>query len=194
MVKYAAEHYDIQVVGITVSQQQVTLARKRCRGLPVEIRLQDYRDLNEKFDRIISLGMFEHVGSKNYRTYMEVVHSCLESGGLFVLQTIGGNRDSVVFDPWLEKYIFPGACIPSMKQIAASAEDLLIMQEWQNAPEDYDKTLMAWFHNFVRHWPLLKGKYGHRFYRMWEYYLLSCAGLFRARKQQLWRIVFRGHQ
>ncbi len=188
-VQYAVEHYNVRAVGITVSQEQFTLARKRCFGLPIEIRLQDYRDLDEQFDRIISIGMFEHVGSKNYRSYMEVVHACLKNEGLFVLQTIGGNQDSIAFDPWLDRYIFPGASIPSMGQIATSIKGLFIMQEWQNAAGDYDKTLIAWFHNIIDQWPCLKEKYDRRFYRMWEYYLLSCAGLFRSHKQQLWRIV-----
>jgi len=89
--KYAAEKYGATIHGITVSQEQVKFANKVCQGLNVKIELQDYRNLREKYDRIVSIGMFEHVGSKNYRTYMEVIHKCLKSDGLFLLHAIAGN-------------------------------------------------------------------------------------------------------
>ncbi|HWQ59792.1 MAG TPA: cyclopropane fatty acyl phospholipid synthase [Candidatus Fimivivens sp.] len=187
--KYAAETYGVSVVGITVSKEQVELAQENCKGLPVEIRLQDYRDLNEKFDCIVSLGMFEHVGYRNYREYFRVASKCLDENGLFLLHTIGDNRSSVSTDPWIEQYIFPNGMLPSISQIGKAIEDLFIMEDMHNFGADYDKTLMAWYANFERHWPELKGKYGERFFRMWKYYLLSCAGSFRARNIQLWQIV-----
>lgn len=188
--QFAAERYGVSVVGITVSKEQQKLAQQRCQGLPVEIRLQDYREINEPFDHIISLGMFEHVGYKNYRDYMHVAYRCLKDDGLFLLHTIGGNRSVAHTDPWIEKYIFPNSMLPSVKQIAAATENLFVMEDWHNFGADYDKTLMAWFQNVDRTWPQLQQAYDDRFYRMWKFYLLACAGTFRCRKNQLWQIVF----
>jgi cyclopropane-fatty-acyl-phospholipid synthase len=190
LARYAAEKYRAQVVGITVSREQIELAQKMCVGLPVEIRLQDYRDVNEKFDRIVSVGMIEHVGYKNYRTYMEVVRRCLEDDGLFLLHTIGGNRSVTSVEPWMNKYIFPNGMLPSVKQLGQSVEGLFVMEDWHNFSADYDKTLMAWYGNLEKNRDNLKAKYDERFHRMWKYYLLSCAGAFRSRSNQLWQIVF----
>jgi len=187
--KYAAEKYGVSVTGVTVSKEQAELGRETCKGLPVEIRLQDYRDLSGQFDHIVSLGMFEHVGYKYYRTYMKTVNSCLKDHGLFLLHTIGGNESAVTTDLWIDKYIFPDSMIPSIKQIGASIENLFVMEDWHNFGSDYDKTLMAWCSNFKNNWDNIKSDYDERFYRMWKYYLLSCAGSFRARKNQLWQVV-----
>ena len=188
LAKYAAEKYKVKVVGVTVSKEQVKLAREMCRGLPVEIRLQDYRKLNEKFDCIVSVGMFEHVGYKNYRTYMKVANRCLKPNGLFLLHTIGRDTSSTTVDPWISKHIFPNSMLPSAKQIAASSEGIFVLEDWHSFGPDYDKTLMAWHKNFVKNWNKLD--YDQRFYRMWNYYLLACAGCFRARGTQLWQVVF----
>lgn len=188
--KYAAEKYQVQVVGITISQQQLELAQVLCKGLPVTLRFQDYRDVNEIFDRIVSVGQMEHVGYKNYRTYMEIAHRCLKEDGIFLLHTIGGNKTAKSVDPWIEKYIFPNGMIPSAEQLAEASNGLFIFEDWHNFGAYYDKTLMAWHHNFVQSWDSLKAHYGERFYRMWTYYLLACAGAFRCRQLQLWQIVF----
>lgn len=188
--KYAAEHYGATVVGVTVSKEQAALARERCAGLPVEIRIQDYRDLDEKFDHIVSIEMFEAVGYKNFREYFEVAARCLKDGGLFVLQTIGNQLSVTAGDAWIDKYIFPNGLLPSMAQIGKATEGLLITEDVQNFGADYDPTLMAWFRNFDAAWPGLKGKYGERFYRMWKYYLLQCAGMFRSRFLYDWQFVF----
>jgi len=187
--RYAAEKYKAQVIGITVSKEQVEFGKTLCRGLPVEIRLQDYRDINEQFDHIVSLGMIEHVGYKNYRTYMQIAHRCLNDEGLFLLHTIGGNKSVTSTDPWINKYIFRNGMLPSIKQVGAAIEGLFVMEDWHNFSADYDKTLMAWHGNFDRNWPKIKTNYDDRFFRMWKYYLLSCAGSFRARRNQLWQIV-----
>lgn len=187
--KYAAETYGVSVVGITVSKEQVELAQENCKGLPVEIRLQDYRDLNEKFDCIVSLGMFEHVGYRNYREYFRVASRCLDDNGLFLLHTIGDNQSSVHGEPWTEKYIFPNGMLPSISQIGKAIESQFVMEDMHNFGAYYDKTLMAWYENFERHWGKLEKKYGERFFRMWKYYLLSFAGSFRSRNIQLWQIV-----
>lgn len=190
LAKYAAENYGVSVVGITISQQQYELAKYRCKDLPIEIRFQDYRDLNEKFDRIVSLGMFEHVGYKNYLEYMKIVHRCLGDDGLFLLHTIGSNESSTKATPWISKYIFPNGMTPSIMQIGKASEKLFVMEDWHNFGSDYYKTLIAWHENFNQGWNQIKSKYSERFFRMWNYYLLSCAGAFDARMLQLWQIVF----
>lgn len=187
--KFAAEKYGASVVGVTVSVEQAALAKKNCEGLTVDIRVQDYRDLHEQFDHVISIGMFEHVGVKNYRDYFTVANRCLKEDGLFLLHTIGYKVSQLSSDPWIEKYIFPGGMVPSVAQIGKTIEGLFIVEDWQNFGADYDKTLMAWFRNFDAAWSALRAKYGDRFYRMWKYYLLTCAGTSRAREMQLWQIV-----
>ena len=189
-VKYAAEKYGAEAVGITVSEEQVKFGKESCKGLPVEIRLQDYRDLGEEFDHVISVGMFEHVGYKNYRSFMEVVNRCLKPEGRFLLHTIGGNVSVKSTDPWIGKYIFPNSMLPSPKQITGAAEGIFVLRDWHSFGTHYDKTLMAWHSNFVKNRDCLKDSYDKRFFCMWNYYLLSCAGSFRANKNQLWQIVF----
>jgi cyclopropane-fatty-acyl-phospholipid synthase len=188
--KYAAEKYKAEVVGITVSKEQVELGRKLCEGLPVEFRLMDYRDLDEKFDRIVSVGMIEHVGYKNYRSFFEIASRCLNDNGLFLLHTIGNIKSEKSIDPWTDKYIFPNGMLPSVAQIGKAIEKLFVMEDWHNFGKDYDKTLMAWYENFEMNWDKIKDKYSDRFYRTWKYFLLSAAGSFRTGiKNQLWQIV-----
>ena len=188
-LKYAAEKYGVEGVGISVSKEQIAYGQEMCRDLPIELRLQDYRDINEKFDHVISLGMFEHVGYKNYRTYMEVVHKALKDEGCFLLHTIGLHFSVVKGGSWLSKYIFPGAMLPSVTQIGKASERLFIIEDMHNIGPYYDRTLMCWFENFDAHYPELKEKYDERFYRMWKYYLLSSAGNFRSRDAQVWQIL-----
>ena len=190
LAKFASENYKVKVVGVTISKEQFKLATERCKDLPIEIRLQDYRDINEKFDRIISIGMFEHVGYKNYSTYFKTVNKCLKDNGLFLLHTIAGNKSVTNTDPWIAKYIFPNSMLPSAKQITTNSEGLFILEDWHNFGLDYDKTLMAWYNNFNATWNKIKNDYDERFYRMWHYYILTSAATFRSRKSQLWQIVF----
>jgi cyclopropane-fatty-acyl-phospholipid synthase len=187
--KFAAEHYGVKVTGITVSCEQVDFALKLCAGLPVDIRFMDYRDLSGSFDRIYSIGMLEHVGYKNYRRFIDTVTRCLKPDGLFLLHSIGGNVPVASTDPWISKYIFPNSMIPSASQIAASCEGRLILEDWHTFTYDYYLTLKAWNRNFEKNWPELQGSYSERFHRMWRYYLLSCAGAFKARLIQLWQIL-----
>ena len=190
LAKHAAEHYGCRVVGITISEQQRSHASEFCRGLPVEIRLQDYRDLVEPFDRIVSVGMLEHVGSKNYRHYMKTVFRCLRDGGVFLCQSIAGNWSSSYTDPWITRYVFPKSMLPSAAQVAKAAEKLFVLEDVQNFGPDYERTLSAWEKNFARSWDHFKNRYGERFYRMWRFYLLSCAGAFRARNLQVFQFLF----
>jgi cyclopropane-fatty-acyl-phospholipid synthase len=188
LMAYAAQHHGVECVGVTVSQEQANWASDRYRGLPVEFRLQDYRSLNEKFDRIASVGMFEHVGHKNHRTFMQVAAGCLADDGLFLLHSIGKNARYIRPDRWIDTYIFPNGDLPSIGQVGDAADDLFIVEDLHNFGADYDRTLMAWHANFEAAWPRFS-QLGERFRRMWKYYLLSCAGAFRARDIQLWQWV-----
>jgi cyclopropane-fatty-acyl-phospholipid synthase len=187
--RFAAERYSVSVVGVTVSREQVTLARELCDGLDIDIRLQDYRSVEGEFDRVLSIGMFEHVGYKNYGSFMDVVRRLLTGEGLFLLHTIGGSRSVTRTNPWTQRYIFPNSMLPSTRQIAQAIEGRFVLEDWHSFGPDYDKTLMSWYRNFEDHWPQLKRQYDDRFYRMWKYFLLSSAGGFRARKTQLWQVV-----
>lgn len=191
--RFAAERYQVKTVGITLSREQLRFGQEHCHQPGIEIRYQDYRTLAEKFDRIVSIGMFEHVGSKNYRTFMGQAAANLEADGLFLLHTIGSDTTANSgTDPWLDKYIFPNGQLPSARQISQAAEEYLTLEDWHNFGQDYDPTLMAWHANFCRHWAEIErsGPYDERFRRQWSYYLLSCAAGSRARHYQLWQIVF----
>ncbi|WP_414674381.1 cyclopropane fatty acyl phospholipid synthase [Marinobacter sp.] len=189
LMAHAAEYYGVETVGITISKEQVDWAKERYPHLSMDFRLMDYRDIDEKFDRVASVGMFEHVGSKNYRLFMEVAHRCLNPGGLFLLHTIGKNLRDTYTDPWIDKYIFPNGEVPSVGQVGDAADELFVVEDMHNFGADYDKTLMAWHRNFEKAWPRFQDELGEDFYRMWRYYLLSCAGAFRARSIQLWQWV-----
>lgn len=188
-LQYAAQTYGVKGVGVTVSRNQAEKAKEMCRDLPIEIRLEDYRNLKGSFDRIFSIGMIEHVGVKNYRTFMRVVRRCLKPEGLFLLHTIGGNRSVTKSDAWISKYIFPNSMIPSIRQLGLSWEDIFVMEDWHNFGFHYHKTLKAWHSNVMKNQEQILENYGELFLRMWRYYLLSSAGAFRARKLNLWQIV-----
>jgi cyclopropane-fatty-acyl-phospholipid synthase len=187
--KFAAENYGVQVLGVTVSKEQVALGMERCKGLPVELRLQDYRSVEGQYDAVISIGIMEHVGYKNYRTYMQVARRCLKPDGVAFIHTIGANVDGTSADPFTNKYIFPNGMLPSISQLSKAAEDIFVIEDLHNIGPHYDPTLMAWCANFDRAWPTLKTTYDERFRRMWRYWLLSSAGGFRSRFQQLWQFV-----
>ena len=189
-VRYAAETIGCHVTGISISNEQLKYARDFTKKLPVSLHHMDYRDLKQKFDKILVCGMIEHVGVKNYRKLMEVIHQSLNQSGRFLLQTIGSNTSIRSTDPWISKYIFPNSLLPSANQITKATEGLFVMEDWQNFGTYYDKTLMSWHNNFDANWQNIKSKYDDRFYRMWKYYLLSSAGSFRARDNQLWQIVY----
>lgn len=190
MARHAAKHYGVEVVGVTISKEQAKLARERNGGLPIEIRLQDYRELNETFDAIVSIGMFEHVGPKNYKTYFNTAYRCLKEKGLFLLHTIGDNETTNSANPFVTKYIFPNGVLPSISNIGKPMENKFVVEDLHSFGSYYDKTLMAWYENFNQHWnDIQSAQYDERFKRMWHFYLLSCAGAFRARYIQLWQFV-----
>ena len=189
LAKFAAERYGVKVLGITVSSEQQALAIERCQGLPVEIRLIDYRDLEGSFDKIVSVGMFEHVGQKNYIEYFDIAHRLLRDQGLFLLHTIGSHVTVKKTDAWIDRYIFPNGHLPSLLELSQALERRFLVEDLHNFGHDYDQTLIAWLNNFERAWPQLQTQYSKRFYRMWRYYLCCCAGFFRSGQGQLWQLV-----
>lgn len=186
---YAARHYGVQGSGVTVSKAQAALARERYCDLPVEFLVEDYRSTLGEYDRIVSVGMFEHVGHKNYRTFMQVARDRLAPEGWMLLHTIGKHDDSGSTDPFIDRYIFNNGEIPALQRLAESLDDLFVVEDLHNFGADYDPTLMAWYRNFEHSWPRFRATLGERFHRLWRYYLLSCAGAFRARKLQLWQLL-----
>lgn len=189
--KYAAENYGVKVTGISPAAEQVKLARERTHGLDVTILQKDFREIDGTYDRIVSIGMLEHVGPKNYKKFFDHCENLLIDNGLMLHHTIGNIRTVKTVDPWINKYIFPGGVIPSLPQLTRASEEKFIVEDLENFGPYYDKTLMAWYENFKKTYPQISDKYDERFYKMWEYYLLACAGAFRARRLQLWQIVFR---
>lgn len=189
LAEVAARRYGCEVVGVTVSKEQAELARERCAGLPVRIELVDWRSLSGRYDKVVSVGMFEHVGPKNYRDYFHRVRQLLSNEGLFLLHTIGTDRTERATNAWTERYIFPNGKLPSALEIARAAEGSLLIEDWHNFGPDYDRTLMAWWARFEQAWPTLRSRYDERFFRMWKFYLLSSAGFFRSRQGQLWQVV-----
>ncbi len=193
LARYAAEHYGVIVTGLTVSKEQQQLAQERCKGLPVNIVLMDYRNIDGQFDKIVSVGMFEHVGPKNYTTYFDTALRALKDDGLFLLHTIGSYKTVPYADPWIDRYIFPNGKLPSAEELSCVLNNRFLIEDWHNFGLDYERTLLAWWQRFDAAWPSLKANYDLRFYRMWRFYLMSCAGFFRSRHGQLWQLVLSKH-
>jgi cyclopropane-fatty-acyl-phospholipid synthase len=191
--RYAAENYGVEVLGITVSAHQQRYAQGLALDLPVRTVLADYRTAllrqEKPFDRIVSIGMMEHVGRLNDSTFFQIVKDLLTDDGLMLLQSIGTRQTTAKIDPWINTYIFPNGRLPSALQLCRGFECSLILQDWENFGRDYDTTLMAWWTNFDAAWPRLSQDIAPSFYRLWSYYLLSCAGLFRSGQGQLWQLV-----
>jgi cyclopropane-fatty-acyl-phospholipid synthase len=202
LARFLATRYRASVVSYNLSHEQVRYARSICEGLPVRFEHADYRDAAAEpgpFDRVVSVGLCEHVGLKNYRPFLELAAAKLRPGGLFLLHTIGNSRSFTTTDPWIERYIFPNSLIPSAAQLTRAMEGLWVIEDLHNFGPDYDRTLLEWWDRFDRAWPRFEPKYGPRFYRMWKYYLLCSAGAFRARQLQLFQFVLskgdiRGYQ
>ena len=193
LAKFAAERFGVECVGLTISGEQAESARTRCKGLPVRFVLSDYRSFVDEggrpFDRIASIGMFEHVGHKNYRGFLELARRLLRPDGLVLLHTIGRNRPGRETDPWIDKYIFPNSELPRLDQITAASIGLFIVEDVQNFGADYDPTLLAWHARFEEAWPRFADRYGEQFHRMWRYYLLASAAMFRTRENAVWQFV-----
>jgi cyclopropane-fatty-acyl-phospholipid synthase len=196
--KYAASTRGCSVVGISLSDEQIEYARDYTEGLPVEIHRMDYRDLPESplgtFDKVLICGMIEHVGYRNYRQLMKVVHTVLAQDGLFLLHTIGNRHNTAVVEPWIEKYIFRNSMAPSMQQLTRAAADLFVIEDWENYGHYYVPTLQAWHDNFNRNWDRIRALDGprpfdERFRRMWNFYLMSSRAAFEVEDLHLWHLV-----
>ncbi|MGA8164778.1 MAG: cyclopropane fatty acyl phospholipid synthase [Waddliaceae bacterium] len=193
--KYAAENYGATVDAVNIAREQIHYAQTLCRGLPIRLHTCDYRDVDFynphriQYDKVISIGLCEHVGHKNYGRFLGLVRNQLKEDGLFLLHTIGKNVTTAVTDRWVQKYIFPGGMLPTLKLLSQASEKHFVIEDMHNFGADYDKTLMAWHHNFERAWPNFNDQFDERFYRMWSYYLLGSAGAFRARTMQLWQLI-----
>ena len=192
LMKYAAEKYGVSCVGLSVSKEQTAYGRASCAGLPIEFVITDYADFkpSEQFDYVASIEMFEAVGHKNSEFFMKKAHSWLKPNGRFLLQTIGSTLTHTVADPWIDRYIFPNGILPTKALIERAIKSTFVAHDWHDIGRDYDKTLMAWWENFKTAYPTLDhDKYDRRFYRMWQYYLLVCAGSFRVGHLADWQIV-----
>jgi len=188
--RWVAEHHDCHVTGISISKEQIAYAREFTKGLPVEIIQSDYRDFRGHFDKILVCGMIEHVGYRNYSTLMAAARRLLKPSGLFLLHTIGRATSATTVDAWIERYIFPNSMCPSASQLTTAAEGSFVLEDLHNFGQYYEPTLLAWWEKLQAAWPHLEHKYGERVYRMFRYYLLSCAAAFRTRDLQLYQFVF----
>lgn len=195
--EHAASRYGVSVVGLTVSKEQAAFARSRCHNLDVDIVLEDYQKYTGSFDRIVSIEMIEAVGRKNMQSFFQMVQRCLKPSGLFGLQAISADTFSRSSEPvldhyilWLQKRIFPNGYLPTMSHLCAPERSGLVIEDIHNFSADYAKTLRVWADRFESGWPKLSEKYGESFRRMWLFYLHGCQALFRARKVQLYQIVY----
>jgi len=193
LAAHAAEHHGVRVTGITVSAAQYLWIREHYGQLPIEVELCDYRSLpallSGRFDRIASVGMFEHVGPRNHETFFRCMRQLMDADGLLLLHTIGHGGRHGGTDPWIDAYVFPGGRLPSAVELCSASSPHLRLEDWENFGADYVRTLRAWWHNFQGRWPELQPQLGAGFYRFWRYYLLSCAGYFRSGQGQLWQLV-----
>lgn len=186
---HAASRYGAAVTSLTNSKEMAALAAARCRGLSVAIEHKDYRQASGLYDRVVAIGIAEHIGPRNYRTLMEVAHRSLKEDGLFLLHTISNNESFLHAVPWVHKYIFPDAVAPSVAQLGRAIERLFVVEDLHNFGPDYAPTLLAWYENFRAAWPRFRDRYGERFYRMWSFYLLGSAAVSRSRDAQVFQIV-----
>ena len=194
MLFYAAEHYDVNTVGYTVSQQQYEwvqeeIERRSLQGR-VTVRLQDYRQAEGQFDRFVSIGMFEQVGKTFIPTFFKAVKRLLKPGGTGVLHTIGQRR-SLPNHPWIEKYIFPGGYLPTLPEMIEAMNALdLNAHDVEDLRLHYGETLGHWYARFQQHLPTVTQLYGPEFVRMWTLYLNGAAAQFRYGETHLYQIAF----
>jgi len=192
--KYMAEKFGVSVTAYNISKEQVAYARESCKGLDVEIKLEDYRNATGQYDAVYSIGLFEHVGHRNYRGYFKVVERCLKPEGLALVHAITIADHQTQTEAWLTKFIFPGGELPHVKDYLTANENLLVVEDLQSFAKSYAKTLRCWRNNFRKNWDSIeknyKGRFGGRFYRMYDYYLAFCEGLFKERSGQLHQVVY----
>ncbi|MDP3542896.1 MAG: cyclopropane fatty acyl phospholipid synthase [Elusimicrobiota bacterium] len=187
--RYAAERHGVSVVGVDIAEEQVTFGRERCRGLAVALRVQDHREVRGRYDRVVSIGLMEHVAPRNWRSSMAAAARCLKADGIALVHAVARNVTDGRLDPWLDRNVFPGGAAPSLSSLAGAMEGSFVAEDVHNIGPHYDPTLLAWHENLSRRWPELRGKYGDRLYRALKFCLLASAGGFRARRSQLFQIV-----
>ena len=183
-----ARDYGVRVLGITLSEEQLAVARQRAvaENLEdrVEFRLVDYRDLEGSFDRIVSVGMFEHVGLRHFDTYFHAVGDLLTPDGVALIHSIGVSERADATNAWIAKYIFPGGYIPTMSEMAAAVErQNLWISDVETLRLHYAETLRHWFERFAENEERVREIYDERFVRMWKFYLVACEQTFRFRRQ-----------
>ena len=188
-LRHAVKNYGVQATGISPADNQINLAIEKSAGLGITFIQQDYRDLKGQFDRIVSIGMMEHVGPKNYMTFFQKCDELLAPGGRMLHHTIVSNITKQVTDPFFDRYIFPGGVLPSLAQISSATENGFVIEDVQNLGPDYDRTLLEWHKNISAKWQEIP-QYDPHFQRMWNYYLLASAAGFRAGDLQLMQCVF----
>jgi len=179
-----AQKTKASVTGITLSENQLEYSNNKAKemnlGNQVEFKLMDYRDINEKFDRIVSVGMFEHVGRKFYKRYFNTVSKLLKDEGIALIHTIGSSNPPRYPQPWITKYIFPGGYTPSLSQIARPIEDSgLIISDIEVLRMHYAHTLRHWKERFLSKKETVLEMFDEKFFRMWEFYLASCEMAFK---------------
>ncbi|ASJ91602.1 SAM-dependent methyltransferase [Porphyrobacter sp. CACIAM 03H1] len=186
MAIHLARHHDVRVTGITLSEEQAALARQRVREAgvadKVTILLEDYRDTaasGRRFDRIVSVGMFEHVGRAQFETFFESCARMLADDGVMLLHTIGRFGSPGTTDAFTRKYIFPGGYIPALSEtLAASEKFRLIASDIETLRLHYAKTIRAWYANCLAHREQIVALHDERFFRMWTFYLAGAATVF----------------
>jgi cyclopropane-fatty-acyl-phospholipid synthase len=194
---FLAENAGVSVTGITLSEEQEAYAKARAERAPslnVSFRLADYRSLTEKFDRIVSVGMFEHVGIPNYRTYFKCLYNSLKDDGVALLHTIGRLAGPGITQPFIEKYIFPGGYVPALSEVLPAIESSgLLITDVEILRLHYAKTLAQWRQNFCRRWDDAAAMLGQEFCRMWEFYLAGCEVAFRYHGLAVFQIQLTKH-
>ena len=183
LAMYLAEHADVHVTGITLSTSQLRVANERVKnrnlGNQVRFLLEDYRDHDSKYDAIVSVGMFEHVGKHNFATYFGRVKELLNPDGIATIHTIGSASEPTPTNPWIKRYIFPGGYIPSLSEVTKHIEsNRLFISDIEVWRRHYALTLAAWNERFQSIRDEIKQRQGERFCRLWEFYLCACQTAF----------------
>jgi cyclopropane-fatty-acyl-phospholipid synthase len=192
-MRYAAEHYGVTVLGLTSSAAQVQLGQELSRSLPVQFELTDYRHFNpdskSRFDRVVSIGMFEQLGQSNFSAFFQTAKRCLKDDGWMLLQTQGKTQHTGLLDDWDEKYIHPQGYMPRLDEVTQASEAHFVVEDVHNFGADHDRTVQHWHQRFEMAWPQLRLSNDERFYRLWRFHLLSSAASFRTRQKQMWQLV-----
>jgi len=192
-MRYAAEHYGVTVIGLTTSEGQLKLGQELAGSLPVQFEMTDYLQFNpdskSRFDRIVSIGLFDQLGAHNFSAFFQTAKRSLKDDGWMLLQTQGKTQRSGLLDAWDDKHIHPTGYIPRLDEVTQASEAHFVVEDVHNFGADHDRTLQQWHQRFEMAWPQLRLSHDERFYRMWRFHLLSSAASFRTRHKQMWQLV-----